>query len=844
MPRELQVVTEQQSIQFDRLRNETLNAIFKAERLRETNAEQALSLIDEAINKVQTSGLGEQAQGPLMGSLKRSRSSLESYVSQREPLIELQKSNNETLHRIKQEAKHRDRIEQELATISDQFNRLMEERRFSEAEVLAKQAKEMAPENPVSIVMFEKSRLAKQIDFNEKLVENKNQNFLDTLNAVEEGVLNPVTKEPIAYRDAKSWKDLTNRRAKYGSADNRKRSPEEIRIEKSLSQPISLNFDQKPFREVVEYIHNTADINIVVDQFGLEDRGFTIETPISINLNGIELRKALNLILQDYDLAYLIDNDVLKITSNLRQQGKLEVRTYPVADLVISMETSSPKSSQSMVGNSGNGFSGNAQVPNGVPGFADPTLAGLDGPISGSNLKDRQQTDERKRADFNALVNLLTDTIHPESWDSESGLGSVRSHDNTLSLVIRQTQRVHDEIAALLAQLRRLQDLQVTIEVRFITVTDRFFEQIGVDFDFNLQDTLGSPQVSANGGGTGGGGAGGGGGVPLSRFGKEDGGAGQGGTQQTGSPFDTAPTRNLVNRDVYQKGGSVLGLTGSGSQFSPDLDIPFRQGSFAVGAPDFGGFNPDVGLQVGFAILSDIEAFFFIQAAQQDERSNLMSAPKITVFNGQPGTLFDVVARPFVVSLTPSVGLFAVGFTPQIEIINEGVSMTVTAVISADRRYVRLAVVPTFTAITDVFTFSFQSGGGGAAGAGGGGAGGGGGGGAIGVGGVGGAGGQNGNVQQVATLTIQQPVQEIVTVLSQVSVPDGGTVLLGGVKRLREGRNMAGVPILNKLPYISRLFKNSGVGRETESLMLMVTPRIIIQEEEEELLDQDLLPTS
>src|SRR5690606_34283643 len=75
-----------------------------------------------------------------------------------------------------------------------------------------------------------------------------------------------------------------------------------------------------------------------------------------------------------------------------------------------------------------------------------------------------------------------------------------------------------------------------------------------------------------------------------------------------------------------------------------------------------------------------------------------------------------------------------------------------------------------------------------------------------------------------------------VTVSTVVSVPDGGTVLLGGVKRLREGRNMAGVPILNKIPYISRLFKNTGVGRETDSLMLLVTPRIIINEEEEELL--------
>jgi general secretion pathway protein D len=39
--------------------------------------------------------------------------------------------------------------------------------------------------------------------------------------------------------------------------------------------------------------------------------------------------------------------------------------------------------------------------------------------------------------------------------------------------------------------------------------------------------------------------------------------------------------------------------------------------------------------------------------------------------------------------------------------------------------------------------------------------------------------------------------------------------------------------MLNKMPYISRLFKNVGIGRETQSLMMMVTPRIIIQEEEE-----------
>ncbi len=67
-----------------------------------------------------------------------------------------------------------------------------------------------------------------------------------------------------------------------------------------------------------------------------------------------------------------------------------------------------------------------------------------------------------------------------------------------------------------------------------------------------------------------------------------------------------------------------------------------------------------------------------------------------------------------------------------------------------------------------------------------------------------------------------------------MSVPDGGTVVMGGLKRLSEARNEYGPPILSKIPYIDRLFKNVGYGRDAESLLIMVTPRIIIQEEEEE----------
>ncbi len=69
----------------------------------------------------------------------------------------------------------------------------------------------------------------------------------------------------------------------------------------------------------------------------------------------------------------------------------------------------------------------------------------------------------------------------------------------------------------------------------------------------------------------------------------------------------------------------------------------------------------------------------------------------------------------------------AVGFRPIIQVLPDGTSMTATAVISPDRRYVRITAAPQFTGIGEVTTFTFAGsaetlgGGGGATGGGGGG---------------------------------------------------------------------------------------------------------------------------
>src|SRR5262249_40508373 len=245
------------------------------------------------------------------------------------------------------------------------------------------------------------------------------------------------------------------------------------------------------------------------------------------------------------------------------------------------------------------------------------------------------------------------------------------------------------------------------------------------------------------------------------------------------------------------------------------LDIRRSGGRYPRAIPPFGGY-PGVpgygGLTLGLAFLSDIQVFLFMEAVQGDTRTNVMQAPKLTLFNGQTATLSVDDNQFFVtgVQIQTQQGQFL--YSPQVQLFPIGVNLTIQAVITADRRFVRMSLTPNLTnlasplvtlfpIVTPIFPLFDGT-----------------------------ATGQ----PIVFTQFIQQPVITRVMVSTTVAVPDGGTVLMGGLKRLSEGRNEFGPPILSKIPYINRLFKNVGYGREAHSLLMMVTPRIIIQEEEEE----------
>ena len=79
---------------------------------------------------------------------------------------------------------------------------------------------------------------------------------------------------------------------------------------------------------------------------------------------------------------------------------------------------------------------------------------------------------------------------------------------------------------------------------------------------------------------------------------------------------------------------------------------------------------------------------------------------------------------------------------------------------------------------------------------------------------------------ELATRTIQD-------VRTTVSVPDGGTLLIGGLKLASERDIDAGVPVLSRIPVLKRAFSNTSNVKDDQVLLVLIKPTIIIQEEAE-----------
>ena len=834
-----------------RLSAEVAARQLEARRAAQRSAAEALELLDTAAADVAAADIPTETRTQLTKRIDRARREIEEMTGKRSSEIALDKKNAEIESKINRERAKKVEVDQRLAMIVDEYNTMIDERRYAEAEALAKKAAQLSPDNPVVRQLLSQSRMIRRLDTQKSIAGDKEDGFIEAMVDVDRSSTPFVG--PIEFPATKDWEDLTKNRNRLEGEGRGRASPAEAAIHKKLSAQVVAVHRGEPLAAVLDSLAKQAEVPIHLDMVGMESEGVRSDTPVTISLEQkITLKSALKLLLEPLHLDYCVRDEVLKVTSPRLMKGQVFSVSYQVADLVIPIPNF-VSDDTGLDGAINGGYSrlstlSNLSVQTGpAPGAL--ARAGTDTPLNGNNLAqipgvggNAPQVGSSggvpllggpavggSQADFQSLIDLIQNTVAPQTWNTVGGQGAIQPFPTNLSIVVSQTQEVHDEIADLLQQLRRLQDLQVAIEVRFIRLNDTFFERIGVDFDFNIQsnvrDPLNMTAVPTSGGGS------------TSPF-------SLGIPASPGGPSQTIGLDNAGNPGVARSGSVGQNQTLNGAPVSNFYSIPFRQNSFGgAQVPSMPGLpDPTTSAATfGFAILSDIEAYFLIQAAQGNTRSNVMQAPKVTLFNGQNAFINDSVSRPFVTSVIPVVGDFAAAQQPVITVLNEGTSVNVQAVVSNDRRFVRLTLIPRFSQIGKVQEFQFEgsrststksadekSGLDGGVGQ-------------QGQNPLGASLGLNAKTSNEQTVrssgtTIQQPEYITTSVTTTVSVPDGGTVLLGGIKRLREGRNEFGVPILSKIPYINRLFKNVGMGRTTDSLMLMVTPRIIIQEEEEDKL--------
>ncbi|MBY0514827.1 MAG: hypothetical protein K2P78_13050, partial [Gemmataceae bacterium] len=684
---------------------------------------------------------------------------------------------------------------------------------FASAEKAALQAKQLDPDNEAVVGLANVYKMQRRVKEQEQLKDDKEKMVYQGLTNAEQPGPFVSVDDPVRIKI-----EMTQRAARRGSLDDvylRNRTPKEYEIEIQLEKPISLEFNQTPLELAVDNLRALTGLPIVFEYPWIEAEGLSTVKPITLKPGAsISAKNLLHLTLEQAQLGYVIEHDAVKITTVKRSKGRMVTKVFSVADLVTpipnfalpdyanldKMINRNPLNSGNIV-MPGLGGSTPYAAPNGLQGGVPAgTMPGLNPGISGGtpfgpggSLETRSagpaggpnplSGSVRIAPDSNTkqeqLIKLITGMVRPYSWDGMGGGGRIEYYDVGSALVVNQTADVIREVADLLEALRRLQDLAVAVEIRIVSLSETFFERMGVDFSMNIKTNSNTAKFEP---------------------------------QLTSGVFRPDPFIN----DISTKGVTV-GLTPAGS-FTPDLDVPIRSTSFQYAIPGFGGYpnNPGFngGVSLGLAFLNDIQVFMFMEAAQGDRRVNVMQAPKITLFNGQTATL-NVSSFQFFVTQVQVVSVNGqIVFVPQntpFPSPDTNFNLAVQAVVSADRRFVRLnlpvtmsaqtgATVPLFpvtTFITPVFEGGSQG------------------------------------VPIPFTQFLQQPSYTTLSISTTVVCPDGGTVLLGGLKTLREGRNEFGPPFLSKIPYVNRLFKNVGIGRETEHIMIMVTPRIIINAEEE-----------
>jgi len=339
------------------------------------------------------------------------------------------------------------------------------------------------------------------------------------------------------------------------------------------------------------------------------------------------------------------------------------------------------------------------------------------------------------------------------------------------SMVINQTPEIHEKIEELLRTLRNQRAVQIHVKVKFLEVENAMLEEI----KFEWRDFVGPPVNSSNA-------IGNVGGTPVA-FAP---------VGATGLPYSFG---SYYNHNDY--------LVNAGRVGNPLSDF-FSQTNLRP----TGGLLTDLQL---FQDQNGVLARLLISAVEKTRRGNIMVEPDLTLFSGQRAHVVRMNQQSYISDYDIVNGQY----DPLISQLSFGTVLDVLAIASADRRYITMTLRPADASVAVWRRFgppvdSFPG----------------------------------GPVEQVDQgLAVIPGLTEFPLLIPQlnynavqttVTIPDGGSLLIGGMNRSNTSRAHTGVPFLSHIPFLGRLFSSNGRTEQELKNFIYVSGDILLLDEIEE----------
>ena len=200
-----------------------------------------------------------------------------------------------------------------------------------------------------------------------------------------------------------------------------------------------VTFEDAPLDQVMEWIAGLTPMNVVVRWQILEESGIERDKPISMNVRNLRLSQVLWMIMDeaggtDIKLAYRASGELLIISTEEDLGQEMVVRVYDVSDLLVRAPyfTSAPHMDLAQQSSGGSGSGG------------QNIFGGAGGSSSNDDDDNNQGRNGEDNEDMGELIELIIQTVEPDSWVDNGGVGTISDFGNLL--VVRNSILVHQAL--------------------------------------------------------------------------------------------------------------------------------------------------------------------------------------------------------------------------------------------------------------------------------------------------------------------------------------------------------------------------------------------------------------